>query len=145
MTAIIVVDEPENPLRRAPLVEGKNDFASVTETIARVAEKRTPRGWYLMFGIAVALFLNLGAANHDPKAFADPGTFDIHRPDSAKNISFGKGVHYCLGAKFARFEARVVMEVLTERVPTLDLVAGQQPDPFPNISFRGPSRLAVTW
>lgn len=91
------------------------------------------------------VFLNLGAANHDPKAFADPGTFDIHRPDAAKNISFGKGIHYCLGAKFARFEAKVVMEVLAERVPTLDLVPGQRTDPFPNISFRGPSRLAVTW
>jgi cytochrome P450 len=91
------------------------------------------------------VFLNLGAANHDPKAFADPGTFDIHRPDAAKNISFGKGIHYCLGAKFARFEAKVVMEVLAERVPTLGLVPGQRTDPFPNISFRGPSRLAVTW
>jgi len=59
MTAILVVDEPENPLRRAPLVEGKNDFASVTNIIAGVAERRTPRGWYLMFGCAIALFLNL--------------------------------------------------------------------------------------
>src|SRR5712671_3195325 len=61
MTAITVTDEPENPLRRAPLVEGKHDFASVTNLIAGVAEQKTPRGWYLMFGIAVALFLNLGA------------------------------------------------------------------------------------
>ncbi|MFY9341487.1 MAG: NrfD/PsrC family molybdoenzyme membrane anchor subunit [Planctomycetota bacterium] len=60
-TAIHVVDEPENPLVRAPLVEGKNDFASVTDLIAGVAERKTPRGWYLMFGISVALFLNLGA------------------------------------------------------------------------------------
>ena len=61
MTAITVVDEPENPLRRAPLVEGKNNFASVTNIIASVAEKKTPRGWYLLFGISVALLLNLGA------------------------------------------------------------------------------------
>ncbi|MCC7397434.1 MAG: polysulfide reductase NrfD, partial [Planctomycetes bacterium] len=61
MTAITVVDEPENPLVRAPLVEGKNDFASVTNIIARVAESKTPRGWYLMFGISIALLLNLGA------------------------------------------------------------------------------------
>jgi molybdopterin-containing oxidoreductase family membrane subunit len=61
MTAITVLDEQETPLRRAPLVEGKNDFASVTTMIARVAENRTPKGWYLLFGIAVALFLNLGA------------------------------------------------------------------------------------
>lgn len=91
------------------------------------------------------VFLNLGAANHDPKAFSDPGTFDIGRSDAAKNISFGKGIHYCLGAKFARFEARVVTDVLAERAPTLALVPDQPTDPFPNISFRGPSRLLVTW
>ena len=91
------------------------------------------------------VFLNLGAANHDPNTFAEPDEFDIARPDSAKNISFGKGIHYCLGAKFARFEAKVVMEVLAERVPSLALVADQDPAPFPNISFRGPSRLDVTW
>jgi molybdopterin-containing oxidoreductase family membrane subunit len=46
---------------RAALVEGKNDFTSVTNTIARVAEAKTPKGWYLMFGVAIALLLNLGA------------------------------------------------------------------------------------
>lgn len=91
------------------------------------------------------IYLNLGAANHDPRAFDDADAFDIHRPDAARNISFGKGNHYCLGAKFARFEARIVMETLVERIPTLALVEEQHLDPFPNISFRGPSRLAVTW
>ncbi len=61
MTSITVLDEPENPLRRAPLVEGKNNFATVTDIVARVAENRPARGWYLMFGMAVALLLNLGA------------------------------------------------------------------------------------
>jgi len=61
MTSITVLDEPENPLRRAPLVEGKNNFASVTDIVARVAENKPARGWYLMFGIAIALLLNLGA------------------------------------------------------------------------------------
>ncbi|MBM4061733.1 MAG: hydrogenase [Planctomycetes bacterium] len=59
MTAIPVVDEPENPLRRPALVEGKNDFASVTDVVAGVAERRTPKGWYLLFGISIALLLNL--------------------------------------------------------------------------------------
>ena len=61
MTAITVIDEPENPLRRAPLVEGNNDFTSVTNIVARVVESKTPKGWYLMFGAAIALMLNLGA------------------------------------------------------------------------------------
>ena len=65
MTAIPVdpniVDEPENPLVRAPLVEGGHDFTAVTNIIAAPAEGRTPRGWYLMFGVAIALLANLGA------------------------------------------------------------------------------------
>ncbi len=91
------------------------------------------------------VFLNLAAANHDPRQFTDPEPFDIERPDARNNISFGKGVHYCLGAKFARFEAKVVLEVLTERIPSLQLVPDQEMHPFPNISFRGPTELMVSW
>ena len=91
------------------------------------------------------VFLSLGAANRDPREFPEPDLFDLRRGDSRNNISFGKGNHYCLGAKFARFEARLVLEVLADRVPSLDLVANQDTRSFPNISFRGPSSLMVTW
>ena len=56
-----IVDEPENPLVRAPLVEGGRTFADVTNMVAAPAEGATPRGWYLMFGVAIALLANLGA------------------------------------------------------------------------------------
>jgi Ni/Fe-hydrogenase subunit HybB-like protein len=62
MTSIHVVDEPENPLRRAPIVEGNNDFHTVTETVARITEAKTPPGWYLLFGVSVAMLGVLGAA-----------------------------------------------------------------------------------
>lgn len=91
------------------------------------------------------VFLNLGAANHDPEEFTDPESFDIRRTDARNNISFGKGNHYCLGAKFARFEAKLVFEELTRRVPSLRLVADQEITRFANISFRGPSTLLVAW
>ena len=61
MTTITVVDEPENPAERALLVEGQHDFATVTDAVARVAEQKTPKGWFLLFGISVAMLLNLGA------------------------------------------------------------------------------------
>ncbi len=61
MTTIHVVDEQENPLQRAPLVEGGHDFAGVTNIVANVAEQKTPRGWYLLFGISLMLLANLGA------------------------------------------------------------------------------------
>jgi cytochrome P450 len=91
------------------------------------------------------IYLNLGAANHDPDEFADPERYDLDRSNARNNISFGKGNHFCLGAKFARFEARVVLEELTQRVPSLRLVAEQEVTRFPNITFRGPSHLDVTW
>jgi molybdopterin-containing oxidoreductase family membrane subunit len=60
-TTVTVLDLPEDPTRRPPLVEGSHDFASVTNAIAKVAENKTPRAWYIMFGIAFAALLNLGA------------------------------------------------------------------------------------
>ncbi len=91
------------------------------------------------------VFLSLGAANHQPDLFPEPERFDLHRPNARNNISFGKGIHYCLGAKMARFEARLVLEALTERLPSLRLVDDQVIERYPNISFRGPREVLVTW
>jgi cytochrome P450 len=91
------------------------------------------------------IFLNLAAANHDPELFDEPEEFRRERPNARLNISFGKGNHFCLGAKLARFEATIMLEELVQRVPTLELVDDQDVARFPNISFRGPSRLLVRW
>ena len=91
------------------------------------------------------VFLSLGAANHQPSEFESPEVFDIHRLNARSNISFGKGIHHCLGAKMARFEARVALEVLVERLPSLRLAGDQELHRIANISFRGPTGLAVQW
>lgn len=91
------------------------------------------------------VFLNFAAANRQVDVFCDPHNFDIRRPDANQHISFGKGVHYCLGAKLAKFEAQTVIEILARRLPSLELVEGQEIDYFPNITFRGPTELHVTW
>jgi cytochrome P450 len=91
------------------------------------------------------IFLSLGAANHQPDEFAEPEVFDIHRTNSRNNISFGKGIHHCLGAKMARFEARVAMEAISERLPSLRLTDGQTLHRIANLSFRGPTALQVAW
>lgn len=87
----------------------------------------------------------LGAANRDPDHFTAPETFDIHREDARKHISFGKGIHYCLGASLARMESRIVLDVLAQRAPGMTLVADQDFGFPANISFRGPHRLLVDW
>ncbi len=92
-----------------------------------------------------AIFMNFASANRQDDIWDDPDVFDIHRPNANRHISFGKGVHYCLGAKFAKFEAQVVTELLAERVPSLHLADGFQPAYFPNITFRGPTQLHVAW
>ena len=91
------------------------------------------------------IFLNFAAANHQQDVFADPDVFDIHRDRANHHISFGKGIHYCLGAGLARIEARIVLEEIARQLPSLRLVDGQQLAFFPNITFRGPEELYVEW
>jgi cytochrome P450 len=100
-------------------------------------------------GVAVPdganLLLMLGSANRDPAKFTDPDTFDIRRPNAHQHLSFGFGAHFCLGAPLARLEARIVLEEVSARLPSLRLVAGQPLEFLPNISFRGPLSLPVEW
>ncbi len=92
-----------------------------------------------------SILMNFASANRQDNIWDDPDDFDIHRPNANRHISFGKGVHYCLGAKFAKFETQLVIEALTERVPSLRLVDDQELNYFPNITFRGPTELQVAW
>ncbi|MDH6194359.1 cytochrome P450 [Mycobacterium frederiksbergense] len=67
-----------------------------------------------------AMLLLFGAANRDPRRYRDPDTFDIHR-DNASHLTFGKGLHYCLGANLARLEGRVALDELLNRFPEWDI------------------------
>ena len=91
------------------------------------------------------IFMNFAAANREPEIFERPNDFDVHRANANRHISFGKGIHYCLGAMLAKVEARVVTATLAQRVPSLRLVPDQTISWFPNITFRGPNRLCVEW
>ena len=91
------------------------------------------------------VFLNFASANRQDDIWNDPDDFDIRRPNANQHISFGKGVHYCLGAKLAKLEAQTVTETFAQRLPSLCLIKNQTLAYFPNITFRGPTELHVAW
>ena len=86
-----------------------------------------------------------GIVNIEDGCVDQPEDFDIRRPNANRHISFGKGIHYCLGSNLAKQETRVVLELLTQKVPSLRLVEDQDFVTFPNITFRGPEQLRVAW
>lgn len=85
----------------------------------------------------------IAGANRDPQVYEDPDRFDITRSGEAPIMSFGSGIHHCLGASLARLEGRVVLERLLDRFPRWQLV--EEPDWMPQIVLRGVSRLDVTF
>jgi cytochrome P450 len=89
------------------------------------------------------LFLWLAAAGRDAAAFSQPDVFDAGRPDSARHLAFGKGLHYCLGANLGKLETQIAVAALADRYPGLRLVPDQRVTFHPNISFRGPQVLRV--
>lgn len=67
------------------------------------------------------LYLSYKAANLDPTVFPDPLTFDITRENASKQVSFGYGVHFCLGAQLARNELRSLFAHLLPRLDSIEL------------------------
>lgn len=84
------------------------------------------------------IWLMLGAANTDAVAFADPLEFRPGRPDQ-KNVSFGAGIHFCIGAPLARLEMQASLKALFERLPTLRLA--EEPVYRDTFHFHGLERL----
>jgi cytochrome P450 len=71
------------------------------------------------------VMLMLGAANRDPDAFPEPDRLDLRR-DSQSHLSFGLGIHFCLGAPLARIEGETALTRLVERAPELALAAAPE-------------------
>jgi cytochrome P450 len=84
---------------------------------------------------------SVGAANRDPEKFPDPDKFDIRRTGN-RNLAFGSGIHYCLGAALARMEAEIAIRQLAERFPKMRLT-GSRVKWIKGLTFRGVKELPV--
>jgi cytochrome P450 len=85
----------------------------------------------------------IGAANRDPAQFPDPDRLDLRRTPNA-HLSFGHGIHFCLGAGLARMEARIAFATLLQRCPGLAL-ATDTPAWREALTVRGLATLPVTF
>ena len=86
----------------------------------------------------------MASANRDPRAFSEPDRFDIGRQPNP-HVSFGAGIHYCLGATLARIEGQEVFRALAERFPGLALEGSEPLEYSPSIQFRSLRALPVGW
>jgi cytochrome P450 len=87
----------------------------------------------------------LGSANHDPAVYPDhPERLDITR-SNVRPLSFGGGIHFCLGAQLARIEAEIAIETLLRRLPDLRLDDAVNPEWRPTFVLRGLKRLPASW
>jgi cytochrome P450 len=118
-------------------------YDSPVQITSRFASEDTPladgkvarRGQFVMF--------IMGAANRDPNHFAEPDRLDLRRENAHTHLSFGGGIHYCLGAPLARLEGEIAIGTLLGHAPNMKL-ATDQLTWRPHTVLRGLRSLPVT-
>ena len=91
------------------------------------------------------ILLLLGSANRDATVFDQPDTLDIDRANARNHLSFGYGIHFCLGQQLSKMEFAIAMKELARRLPTLRLAPDQDFAFAHNTSFRIPTALHIEW
>jgi cytochrome P450 len=129
----------EQPELIQPAVEELLRWDSPVQLTARVATEDLDLGGHRVQQGESVLAL-LGAANRDPDQFADPDRLDLTRTPNP-HLSFGRGIHFCLGAPLARLEAQIAIAGLVARFPKLRLAG--EPERSPTVTLRGLTRLPL--
>lgn len=136
-----LVDDPsripgavDEVLRYSPSIVGWRRRALADAEIGGV---QVPKG--------ADILLLMGSANRDESHFEDPEAFDVTRPNSREHLSFGFGIHYCLGNMLAKLQAKIALEELVRLAPGLRLADDADIHFGENLSFRAPLAVPVTW
>lgn len=124
----------EEILRYSPSVVGWRRKARHAATVGGVD---LPKG--------AEILMITGSANRDEEQFPAGESFDITRTNARTHLSFGYGIHYCLGFQLAKMEGQIALRQLTDRFPTLRLTEGFEPGFLRNITFRVPTSVMVDW
>lgn len=129
----------EDPTLVASAVEEALRYRSPIQGLYRTALADHPvDDAYIPAGGRVLLLF--GAANRDPRHYADPDSFDVTR-NPTDHLAFGSGIHFCLGAHLARIEGQVVLRELIERIERIELAG--EPAWNGNASVRGLTKLPL--
>ena len=88
------------------------------------------------------VFLMINAANRDAEMFPEPDRFDITRKPN-RHMTFGQGIHLCIGARLAREEGRIAVDALVRNFPDMTIVPGTQIEWIDAMVPRGPRALPV--
>lgn len=132
--ASLIPNAVEEMLRYMPSVVGWRRKARTACTVGGVD---LPAG--------AEILMITGSTNRDESHFPEGEKLNILRDNARTHLSFGYGIHYCLGFQLAKMEAAILLRQLSERFPTLRLAPGFVPEYHRNISFRVPKSVLVEW
>ncbi|MEH3132336.1 MAG: cytochrome P450 [Mycolicibacterium neoaurum] len=141
----------KNPEQRAALIADPSIMPKAVEEILRIEAAVIPGRRATkdveIGGVTIAkddqLILMLCAANRDAEQFVDPGLLDITRSPN-RHLSFGAGVHRCLGSHLGRIELNIALEEMHRRIPDYALVENDPPV-FHSTQVRGCARMPITF
>jgi cytochrome P450 len=130
-----------DPSLLEPAIEEWLRYDGPTGALARVVATDIDFGdKRLLRGQRVFAFSN--AANRDPKQFPNADAFDLGRTPNA-HLTFGHGIHFCLGAPLARLEGQIALRALIERFPNIGLANQDAPAWHDSLMLRGLQSLTV--
>ncbi|HZU78350.1 MAG TPA: cytochrome P450, partial [Acidimicrobiales bacterium] len=136
----LLAEQPE--LAPRAVEESMRFLGAVRATMRFAAEEVEYRG--VVFPRGTLVSVSLAGANRDPATFEAPDTFDITRARGTQQMTFGSGIHHCLGAALARAELQEALPVLAAVMPDLALDGPVTWKP-PTFGIWGPASLPLRW